>query len=119
MPLIDIPKEFLTDEIFKSGFRGIFVGGCIERKEGSRFRAMAHAHYVRDEKKELSKYGGYICVLSYKRLYKKNGLPSNLLWHEIVHILTNHGHDDVWRKKMKELHQPIQKQYKRKTKCTK
>ena len=103
MPVIDTPEEFLTDEIFKSGFRGIFVGGCIERKEGSSFRRKAHAHCYKKE----DKYFGYICVRSPKRLYMKDGKASLLLWHEMAHIVTRASHGTrkfwVWLK----LHTPF------------
>ena len=75
MPVIETPKEFLTERIWKSDFRGIFVGGCIERKEGSSFRAKAHAH----TDKRRDPYFGYICVRSPKRLFQTNGRPSRLL----------------------------------------
>jgi len=88
MPLIETPKEFLTDEIWKTGFRGIFVGGCIERKEGSSVRRKAHAHCY----KEHDNYFGYICVRSPKRLYDRKGNASLLLWHEMAHIATRSGH---------------------------
>lgn len=87
MPLIETPIKFLTEEIFKSGFRGIFVGGCIERKEGSSFRRKAHAHCYKTDK-----YFGYICVRSTKRLYNLKGNASLLLWHELAHITTRDGH---------------------------
>jgi len=86
MPVIDTPKEFLTEPIWNSGFRGIFVGGCIERKEGSSFRAMAHTHCFKSDA-----YFGWICVRSHKRLFQANGRPSRLLIHEMGHFLTPWG----------------------------
>jgi hypothetical protein len=44
-----------------------------------------------------------------------NGKPSHLMIHELGHILSGHGHDDVWRKKMKELGGRIEKQYLKKS----
>ena len=96
--------------------KGIFVGGCVERGEGSSFRAKAHAH-------NYTKHNsfGWICLISMKRLgeFVNNDdgtiditKPSRVLWHEYAHILTpNHSHDDIWRAKMKELKQPLPKQY--------
>ena len=94
--------------------KGIFVGGCVKRGVGSSFRAKAHTHNMTDDK-----YFGWICVRSLKRVGEVKGnvitKPSQLLWHEYAHILTpNHGHDDAWRNKMKELGQPITEQYKKK-----
>ena len=100
----------------------IFVGGCVERGEGSSFRAKAHAHNERKDE-----YFGWICFRSAKRLGVVAAAsdpmfdieiikPSRLLVHEWVHILTpNHYHDDTWRAKMRELGQPIPKQYDKKT----
>jgi hypothetical protein len=101
--ILPIPQEFKKYPQLK----GMFIGGCVERGEGSRFRAQAHAHYTR------CTYPGWICVLSIKRVFMSNGKPSRLLWHELAHILTDHGHDDVWRKKMRELGQPIPARYKK------
>ena len=125
-------------------FKGVFVGGCVKRGEGSSFRAQAHAHnstkcnclwctgkLIPQDKKSLEKHQkdlremkdrfGWICVRSQKRLGEiapnDDGSltvikPSQLLWHELAHILTpNHYHDDAWRKKMKELNQPLKRQY--------
>jgi hypothetical protein len=121
MPIVHFP-EF---EQFKAqGFKGVFVGGCVERGEGSSFRAKAHAHneqyikmgssIVKDEQgnKKEWKHFGWICVRSAKRLYTRPGQPSNLMWHELCHILTpGHSHDDVWRAKAREFGVYIGKRY--------
>ena len=100
----------------------VFVGGCVERGEGSSFRAKAHAHNLKGDP-----WFGYICVRSLKRIgawlpMSDNFFdgeitkPSRTLIHELAHILTpNHGHDEAWRHKMKELGQPIRKQYLKRT----
>ena len=84
MPIVNFP-EF---EQFKSqGYKGTFVGGCIERGEGSSFRRKAHAHCFGQDK-----HMGWICVRSPKRLYNKAGGASFLMWHEMAHIITHDGH---------------------------
>ncbi|MDP3722605.1 MAG: hypothetical protein Q8R91_03795, partial [Candidatus Omnitrophota bacterium] len=41
---------------------------------------------------------------SAKRLYVQGtNRPSKLMWHELAHILTGHGHDDTWRKEVRRL----------------
>jgi len=64
----------------------IFVNGCVERGEGSRFRAKAHAHVDGKNK-------GWVCFLSVKRLFSKE-----LCLHEAAHIVYGRkGHTDGWR----------------------
>lgn len=71
--------------------KGIFAGGCVERGEGSRFRAKAHAHTIGVKK-------GWICVLSAKRLTLRA-----LMLHEAAHVITGLGHVDKWREKVLEI----------------
>lgn len=71
--------------------KGVFAGGCVERGEGSRFRAKAHAH-------TKGSFAGWVCVLSAKRLTERM-----LMLHEAAHIITGLGHVDKWRAKLLEI----------------
>jgi len=65
--------------------RGVFVGGCVARGVGSKFRAVAHAHTT-------GVHRGWICFRS--RLW----LHVRALWlHELAHIVTRSGHTPRWR----------------------
>ncbi len=101
MGTIPVPPEM-------PALAGIFVGGCVARGEGSSFRAKAHAHTGKKDP-----WRGWVCVRSAKRLFTASGRPSRLLWHEYAHITTGHGHDDVWRREMRRLGQPIPQQYRK------
>ena len=83
----------------------LYVGGCGE--SGRWFRRKAHAH--NDRKSPLL---GTICVLSERRLYNPDGSPSNLLKHELAHILcVNHGHDQLWADVLRSLGGKIDRSY--------
>lgn len=84
--------------------KGVFVGGCVERGEGSSFRAKAHAHYKSDQPSSQ-----WICVRSAKRLYNAKGQPSNTMLHELAHVLTDKGHTQVWADKLRELGGRVEK----------
>ena len=100
--------------------RGIFIGGCIKRGEGSSFPLKAHSH--NDTRFPLF---GWICVRSAKRVGKFHlfderladievvnyqdfdGMidkPSNLLLHEYAHLLTpDQGHTPTFYKRLKDV----------------
>lgn len=65
--------------------KGIFVEGCVERGDGSRFRAKAHAHW-------LGPFAGWLCFLSARRLEQRE-----LVLHELAHLISPGGHHDKWR----------------------
>jgi hypothetical protein len=112
MPEVPFPK-------FSAYRVRVFVGGCVERGDGSSFRARAHAHNM-NRTKGQREYFGWICLRSPRRLRTASGNPSRIMIHELAHVLTpNHWHDDAWRKKMRELHQPIPKQYEKKPRIRK
>jgi len=111
MPVIEIP-EF--EKYKEQGYKGTFIGGCVVKGEGSRFRARAHAHCFHGYP-----HFGWICVLSSnlnKRVRdSKTGKLKNTMWHELSHILCpNHSHDDAWRKVAKSFGVRLGKKYKKK-----
>ena len=86
--------EVLIPAVSKYGVR-VFVGGCVDRGDGSSFRRKAHAHVEEPNK-------GWICVRSAKRLYVAGTeRPSLLIWHEVAHCLVgpSNWHNDTWDRK--------------------
>lgn len=64
---------------------GVYVGGCVAKGDGSRFRRKAHAHTE-------GPHRGWICILSAKRL-----ADTMLMLHELAHIVSGEGHEDGFR----------------------
>ena len=90
MPPIMVPAAW------EAVCKGIFVGGCVRRGDGSSFRASAHAHT--DKRDGENQY--WICVRSKHKVFTPSGKPSTLLLHEYAHLLapSDHGHGKAWRK---------------------
>lgn len=80
-----LPQSEWPEELKHPEVKGVFVGGCVERGVGSRFRRKAHAH-------THGEHRGWICYLSEKRLKSKL-----LNLHELAHIVTREGHTKRWR----------------------
>ena len=91
--------EVNVEDANKRGIR-VFVGGCVERGDGSSFRRRAHAHCHPDDK-----HRNWVCIRSIKRLLTPTGLPSLLLWEEITHCLIpySNSHNATFYRKLKEL----------------
>lgn len=70
---------------------GVFIGGCVARGVGSSFRRVAHAHTD-------GAHSGWICIRSARRLS-----CTNLLIHELAHIISGEGHTDAFRRVMLQL----------------
>lgn len=81
-----VPRKRWPAELQRSwALRGVFVGGCVARGDGSSFRAKAHAHTT-------GQYQGWICIRRPDRLEDRM-----LMLHELAHIITGEGHTDRWR----------------------
>lgn len=89
--------EVVMEEVARYGKR-VFVGGCVERGDGSSFRRKAHAHVA-------DAHTGWMCVRSPKRLRMPDGRPTLLIWHELAHLLVGpkNWHNETWKRKMREL----------------
>ena len=81
-----VPESEWPSELRHAAVRGVFVGGCVSRGDGSRFRRKAHAHI------DDGPHQGWICLLSARRLTARE-----LLLHELAHLVVRAGHTDEWR----------------------
>ena len=97
MPVVPFPEfDPYRDASAKVPFAGVFVGGCVERGDGSSFRRKAHAHCT-------GAHRGWICVRSPKRLRNAKGEPSILMWHELAHLVSDQGHTAKFEATMRAL----------------
>jgi hypothetical protein len=71
--------------------KGIFTGGCVERGDGSAFRAKAHAHIK-------GPHEGWICVRAKWRLSDEA-----LMVHELAHLVSGCGHNAKFRQTVLKL----------------
>lgn len=83
--------KILLESKRNSVVKGIFVGGCVARGDGSSFRAFAHAHSNAQDG-----HVGWICVRAAKRLE-----DDALMIHELAHLSLGEGkHGDAWRREV-------------------
>jgi hypothetical protein len=89
-----------------SRVRGLCVGQCVD---GSPLPVdvYAHAHqYPKDANR------GWICIRSPRDVFRRGSRQlSRTVMHELAHLVAAAGHDDDWRRTMRELRQPIPAAY--------
>jgi hypothetical protein len=101
----------LIELLAHSRVRGLCVGQCVD---GSPLApdVYAHAHqYPKDSNR------GWICIRSPREVLKRGSRElSATVMHELAHLVAIAGHDDDWRKTMRELGQPIPAAYRKRNK---
>lgn len=131
MPILDhnlIPQD-IYEKILPYGFRGVFLGGCIERKEGSSIRPSAHCHcnihkkgiyeseFKTNDGMYKDRFFGWICLKSRKpEKLICNKKATNLFKHELAHLMSakKGGYGKAFCKALVELNGRMQK-YEHKT----
>lgn len=74
---------------------GIYVGdGCVSGVDPLAWKRIdAHAHALEDDE-----WRGWICVAQPRDVRTPKGRPTQVLWHELAHILARNGaHGTKWR----------------------
>ncbi len=98
----------LMELLDHSRVRGLSVGHCVD---GSPLASdvYAHAHqYPKDSNR------GWICVRSPRDVLRRGSRQlSTTVMHEFAHLVAAAGHDDDWRRTMRELGQPIPAAYRK------
>ena len=94
--------------------RGLSVGQCVD---GSPLPTgvYAHAHqYPKDSNR------GWVCIRSPRDILRRGSREiSTTVMHEFAHLLAAAGHDDDWRRTMRELGQPIPAAYRKRNRPSK
>jgi hypothetical protein len=94
--------------------RGVSVGQCVD---GSALppEVYAHAHqYPKDSNR------GWICIRSPRYVLRRGSRQlSTTVMHELAHLVAAAGHDDDWRRTMRELGQPIPTAYRKRKRTPK
>lgn len=70
--------------------KGVFVGGCVGEEVTNPFWE-AHAHHDGD-------FEHWLCFRTAALMKRRL-----LVIHELAHLTSGHGHDDVWRKEVLRL----------------
>jgi hypothetical protein len=101
----------LMELLAHSRVRGLCVGQCVD---GSPLApdVYAHAHqYPKDSNR------GWICIRSPRDVLRRGSRQlSTTVMHELAHLVAAAGHDDDWRRTMRELGQPIPAAYRKRKK---
>jgi len=94
--------------------RGLSVGQCVD---GSPLPTgvYAHAHqYPKDSNR------GWVCIRSPRDILRRGSREiSTTVMHGFAHLLAAAGHDDDWRRTMRELGQPIPAAYRKRNRPSK
>lgn len=83
---------------------GVFVGSCIEERNAVTpwENARSHAHnFTKDP------WFGWICVLNPKDVLTTSGIPTNIIIHEIAHLMVpDQLHSVKWKRMVTKLGAP-------------
>lgn len=98
----------LSEFLAHSCVRGLSVGQCVD---GSALPADVYAH-AHQYHKDLNR--GWVCIRSPRDVLRRGSRElSTTLMHELAHLVAAAGHDDDWRRTMRELGQPIPAAYRK------
>jgi hypothetical protein len=77
---------------------GVFVGGCIDERNGWREWTVNQSHAHSHSK---DAWFGWICIENPKHVLTPQGKITNTLAHEIAHMMVpNQGHTPKWKREI-------------------